>query len=301
MSPSRPEPDPAPLPDRPACGPGPVDTARVSAPTQTVLGPEDAATNHGPMTETTSTPTPTHRGRTALVTGANKGIGLEIARGLGALGFTVGVGARDADRGATAVATLEADGLDVFLVPLDVADDASVAAAADLLERRGGGLDVLVNNAGITGSMPQEPTVVHLDTLRTVLETNVFGVIRTTNAMLPMLRRSTAARIVNVSSGVGSLARQSAAATDGAAGPVAAAYSPSKTYLNAVMLQYVRELAGTGILVNAACPGYVATDLNGFAGHRTTEQGAATPIRLATLPDDGPTGGFFEDAGVVPW
>ncbi|MCH1867994.1 SDR family oxidoreductase [Nocardioides sp. CFH 31398] len=239
-------------------------------------------------------------GRTALISGANKGIGLEIARGLGRLGLTVGVGSRDAERGARAVAELEAEGLDVFAVPLDVSDDDSVRAAAALLAERGG-LDVLVNNAGITGTMPQEPTVVDLDTIRTVLETNVLGVIRLTNAVLPLLRESASPRIVNVSSGVGSLARQSAAAVDGQAGPVAAAYSPSKTFLNAVMLQYVRELAGTPILINAACPGYVATDLNGFQGHRTVEQGAATPIRLATLPDDGPTGGFFEDAGVVPW
>ncbi|WP_299053673.1 SDR family NAD(P)-dependent oxidoreductase [uncultured Nocardioides sp.] len=246
------------------------------------------------------TETQTFQGRTALVSGANKGIGLEIARGLGRRGFTVGVGSRDAERGAAAVADLAAEGLDVFAVPLDVSDDDSVAAAAALLTERGG-LDVLVNNAGITGSMPQEPTVVELDNLRTVLETNVFGVLRLTNAVLPLLRRAPSPRIVNVSSGVGSLTRQAAAAVDGQAGPVAAAYSPSKTFLNAVMLQYVRELAGSGILINAACPGYVATDLNGFQGHRTPEQGAATPIRLATLPDDGPTGGFFEDAGVVPW
>jgi NAD(P)-dependent dehydrogenase (short-subunit alcohol dehydrogenase family) len=106
---------------------------------------------------------------------------------------------------------------------------------------------------------------------------------------------------VNVSSTVGSLTRQSGPGGETAVGPVAAAYSPSKTFLNAVTLQYVRELAGTGILVNCACPGYVATDLNGFRGVRTPEQGAATAIRLATLPDGGPTGGFFEDAGVVPW
>lgn len=239
-------------------------------------------------------------GRTALVSGANKGIGLEIARGLGRLGLTVGVGSRDAERGAKAIAELEAEGLDAFGVPLDVSDDASVLAAAEQLRERGG-LDVLVNNAGITGAIPQEPTTVDLDVIRTVLETNVLGVMRLTNAVLPLLRQSSSPRIVNVSSGVGSLTRQAAAAVDGQAGPVAAAYSPSKTFLNAVMLQYVRELADTPILINAACPGYVATDLNGFQGHRTTEQGAATPIRLATLADGGPTGGFFEDAGVVPW
>jgi NAD(P)-dependent dehydrogenase (short-subunit alcohol dehydrogenase family) len=137
--------------------------------------------------------------------------------------------------------------------------------------------------------------------LRTVVETNVIGVVRVTNAMLPLLRRSPSPRIVNMSSSVGSLTRQSGSDSETTTGPVAVAYAPSKTFLNAVTLQYVKELAGTNILVNCACPGFVATDLNGFRGTRTPQQGAATAIRLATLPDGGPTGGFFEDAGVVPW
>jgi NAD(P)-dependent dehydrogenase (short-subunit alcohol dehydrogenase family) len=236
---------------------------------------------------------------TALVTGANKGIGYEIAAGLGALGWKVGVGARDAGRGAAAVASLRAAGVDAFGVPLDVTDDESVAAAAKLVEEHAGGLDVLVNNAGITGGPSQMPTTVDVEVLRTVLETNVFGPIRVTNAMLPMLRRSTAPRIVNVSSRVGSLTLQSA--PGGETGPIAVAYAPSKSYLNAVTVQYAKELQGTNVLVNAACPGFVATDLNGFRGHRTPQQGAATPIHLATLPDDGPTGAFFDDEGQVPW
>jgi NAD(P)-dependent dehydrogenase (short-subunit alcohol dehydrogenase family) len=160
---------------------------------------------------------------------------------------------------------------------------------------------VLVNNAAITGGTPQEPTTVGIATMRAVVETNVFGVIRVTNAMLPMLRRSPAPRIVNMSSGVGSLTRQSAAGDESLTGPISVAYSPSKTFLNAVTVQYAKELRDTTILINAGCPGYVATDLNGFRGVRTPEQGAAIAIRLATLPGDGPTGGFFEDAGVVPW
>jgi NAD(P)-dependent dehydrogenase (short-subunit alcohol dehydrogenase family) len=235
----------------------------------------------------------------ALVTGANKGIGYEIAAGLGALGWSVGVGARDEERREAAVEKLRADGVDAFGVPLDVTDDASVAAAAGLVEERAGRLDVLVNNAGVTGGMPQEPTTVDLTTVRTAVETNVLGVIRVTNAMLPLLRRSASPRIVNMSSSVGSLTRQTTPGVD--IGPIAVAYSPSKTFLNAVTVQYAKELGGTNILINAACPGYVATDLNGFRGVRTPEQGAAIAIRLATLPDDGPTGGFFEDAGVVPW
>ena len=238
---------------------------------------------------------------TALVTGANKGIGYEIAAGLGALGWSVGVGARDEQRRDAAVEKLRAAGADAFGVPLDVTDDASVAAAAELIEERAGRLDVLVNNAAITGGMPQEPTTVGLATMRTVVETNVLGVIRVTNAMLPLLRRSASPRIVNMSSGVGSLTRQTATADPLVIGPISVAYSPSKTFLNAVTIQYAKELRDTGILINAACPGFVATDLNGFRGVRTPEQGAAIAIRLATLPDDGPTGSFFEDAGVVPW
>ena len=235
----------------------------------------------------------------ALVTGANKGIGYEIAAGRDALGWSVGVGARDEERREAAVAKLRAGGADAFGVPLDVTDDASVAAAAGLIEDRAGRLDVLVNNAGVTGGMPQTPTTVLLSAVRTALETNVIGVIRVTNAMLPLLRRSASPRIVNISSGVGSLTLQTSPTAE--TGPISAAYAPSKTFLNAVTIQYVKELRDTNILINAANPGFTATDLNGFRGVRTPQQGAAVAIRLATLPDDGPTGGFFEDAGVVPW
>ncbi|MGW2307543.1 SDR family oxidoreductase [Actinomadura luteofluorescens] len=236
-----------------------------------------------------------------LITGANKGIGYEIAVGLGALGHTVGVGARSPERLSEAVEKLRAEGVDAFAVPLDVTSDESVTAAASLLSERFGRLDVLVNNAGVTGGMPQTPTTVDPATVRTVVETNVIGVIRVTNAMLPLLRRSAAPRIVNMSSSVGSLTRQSSQSSMEAVGPISAAYSPSKTFLNAVTLQYAKELHDTNILINAACPGYCATDLNGFRGVRTARQGAAVAIHLATLPDNGPTGSFFEDAGVVPW
>lgn len=235
----------------------------------------------------------------ALVTGANKGIGYEIAVGLGVLGWSVGVGVRDAERREVAVQKLRAAGVDAFSVPLDVTDDVSVAAAAALIAERAGRLDVLVNNAGVTGGRQQMPTTVDLEAVRAAVETNVIGVIRVTNAMLPLLRRSASPRIVNMSSSVGSLTRQTTPGTE--TGPISAAYAPSKTFLNAVTVQYVKELRDTNILINAGCPGFCATDLNGFRGVRTPEQGAAIAIRLATLPDDGPTGGFFEDAGVVPW
>ncbi|MDC2960228.1 SDR family oxidoreductase [Streptomyces gilvifuscus] len=234
--------------------------------------------------------------KTALVTGANKGIGFAVAQGLGALGFTVAVGARDDDRRAEAVARLRAAGVDAFGVALDVTSDGSAAEAAAVVERTAGRLDVLVNNAGISGRIDggvQDPTTLDLDVVRTVLDTNVFGVVRVTNAMLPLLLRATSPRVVNMSSNMGSLTLQT--------GPVMAAYAPSKSMLNSLTTQYARRLADTRVIVNACCPGYVATDFTGFNAPRTPEQGAAIAIRLATLPDDGPRGGFFDDEGVVPW
>ncbi|MBF4591961.1 SDR family NAD(P)-dependent oxidoreductase [Curtobacterium sp. VKM Ac-1395] len=236
--------------------------------------------------------------QTALVTGANKGIGYAIAESLGRLGHRVVLGARDDVAGADAAARLVAQGIDASALRLDVTSDASVVAAAAELEDRVGTLDVLVNNAGVSGAFDpvtwgQDPTTIDIDVLRGVVDTNVYGVIRVTNAMLPLLRGSDAPRIVNTSSSMGSLGRQP--------GPVMAVYSSSKTFLNGITVQYARAFADTPVIVNAACPGLVATDFNGFAGDRTPEQGAATAVRLATLPDDGPRGGFFEDDGVVPW
>ncbi|SDD37074.1 SDR family oxidoreductase [Auraticoccus monumenti] len=234
--------------------------------------------------------------RTALVTGANKGIGFAIARGLGAAGLRVAVGARDERRGEEAAERLRGEGLDTFAVVLDVTSEESVAAAAALVEERAGGLEVLVNNAGIGGRTDggaQDPTTLDLDVVRTVLETNVLGVVRVTNALLPLLQRARSPRIVNVSSNMGSLALQT--------GPVMAAYAPSKSMLNALTVQYARRLADTPVVVNAVCPGYVATDFTGLASPRTPEQGAQIAVRLATLPDDGPRGGFFDDDGPVPW
>ncbi|EXU69451.1 dehydrogenase [Streptomyces sp. PRh5] len=232
----------------------------------------------------------------ALVSGANKGIGYAIAQGLGAIGFRVAVGARDEARREEAVKHLCAEGADAFGVALDVTSDDSVAAAAATLEQTAGRLDVLVNNAGISGPADggtQDPTTLDLDVVRTVLDTNVFGVIRVTNAMLPLLGRADSPRIVNMSSTMGSLALQT--------GPIMAAYAPSKSMLNSVTAQYARQLADTNVIVNACCPGYVATDFTGFNAPWTPGQGAAIAIRLATLADDGPRGGFFGDEDVVPW
>ena len=235
----------------------------------------------------------------ALVTGANKGIGYEIAAGLGALGWQVGVGARDEQRRNTAVQKLKAEGVDAFGVPLDVTDADSVAAAAELIEQRAGRLDVLVNNAAITGGWNQQPTTADPEMVATVMDTNVIGVIRVTNAMLPLLQRSSSPRIVNMSSGVGSLTLQTSGSDE--TGPISIAYSPSKTFLNAVTVQYAKELAGTGVLINAGCPGFCDTDLNEHRGVRTPQQGAQVAIQLATLPDGGPSGQFFNDSGALPW
>jgi len=241
------------------------------------------------------------RGAVVAVTGASAGIGRECVLAFAREGSRVAAAARRLDRLETLATEVRALGAEVLVLKTDVGDAEEVRRFIQATVDRFGRLDVLVNNAGIAGGMPQEPTGVDPATIRTVVETNVIGVIRVTNAMMPLLRRSASPRIVNMSSSVGSLTRQSGPDPEQTAGPVAVAYAPSKTFLNAVTLQYARELSGTNILINAGCPGFVATDLNGFRGVRTPEQGAAIAIKLATLPDDGPTGTFFNDAGVVPW
>ncbi|WP_260189549.1 SDR family oxidoreductase [Actinophytocola gossypii] len=247
--------------------------------------------------------------RIALVTGANKGIGRATAEQLAALGMTVVVGAREPRRGEETAAALRAAGGDAHPVTLDVTDQETARAAAERVEERFGRLDVLVNNAGITGSgqvapqdaVDQVPSSVDLVMVRAVFETNVLGVIAVTNALLPLLRRSPAPRIVNLSSHAASLTIS--ADPDGplAALPASAAYTPSKAALNAVTVQYANELRKDGVLVNAVAPGYVATDINDHRGFLTPAQGAAAVVRLATLPSDGPTGGFFDADGPVPW
>jgi NAD(P)-dependent dehydrogenase (short-subunit alcohol dehydrogenase family) len=229
----------------------------------------------------------------ALITGANKGIGYEVARQLGTRGMTVFAGARDADRGAAAERTLRDVGVDAHHVPLDVSDQETIDRAAQRIEAEYGRLDVLVNNAAITGG-PESglPSQTPLSILRQVYETNVFGVVALTNAVLPLLRQAPAARIVNVSSEVGSI--QSTLDRDGPLWRMTSIpYVSSKTALNMVTAQYAKELWDTPIKVNAANPGYCATDLNNHSGFRTAEQGAEVIVYLATLPEDGPTGTFY--------
>ncbi|MGW5366128.1 SDR family NAD(P)-dependent oxidoreductase [Actinopolymorpha pittospori] len=250
----------------------------------------------------------THQ-KIALITGANKGIGRGAAEQLAALGMTVLVGARDPRRGEEAAAALRAAGGEAHAVTLDVTDPGSVAETAKQVAERFGHLDVLINNAGITGSgqvspedaFDQLPSTVDLDMVRAVFETNVFGVIAVTNAMLPLLRRSPAARIVNVSSHAASLTLSSDPDGPFAALLPSAAYSPSKSALTALTVQYANELRKDGILVNAVAPGYVDTDSNNHTGFLTVAQGAAVLVRLATLGADGPTAGFFGEEGPLPW
>ncbi|GAA1987690.1 SDR family oxidoreductase [Kitasatospora viridis] len=235
--------------------------------------------------------------RTALVTGANKGIGKHIARLLAAEGFTVYVGSRDAGRGRQAVEEIGAGARPLLL---DVTDPGSVARAAVQLDR----LDVLVNNAGISPSLGA-PGETPVEEYRRTYETNVFGVVAVTDAFLPALRRSPHPRIVNVSSGTSSLTwstNPNPQFTPGSGGLVA--YRSSKAALNALTVLYAQTLAGDGVKVNALAPGLRATDLNARAAAAGGDpaEAARGAVRLALLPDDGPTGGFFSwDGTPVPW
>jgi NAD(P)-dependent dehydrogenase (short-subunit alcohol dehydrogenase family) len=232
---------------------------------------------------------------TTLITGATKGLGFEAARRLIAVGHTVYVGSRDAGRGQRA-----ADQLGARMVVLDVTDDASVAAAAKTIEADGG-LDVLVNNAGIELRTEENevPGAAELtaDVMRSLFETNVFGVVRVTHAFLPLLVRSAAPVIVNVSSGLGSMTRMTTPGTHAYAYP-GIAYPASKATVNMITVQYAKALPR--MRINAVEPGFTATDLNGHAGSQTVEEGAEIIVRMAQAGPDGPTGGSFSAKGPLP-
>jgi NAD(P)-dependent dehydrogenase (short-subunit alcohol dehydrogenase family) len=238
-------------------------------------------------------------GKIALITGANKGIGLEIAHQLGKQGITVLLGVRDENRGREAAEKLQAENIDAHVVQLDVTAQDTIDAAASYIDSEFGKLDILVNNAGIAiDNVP--PSQLDIEVLRRTYDTNVFGVFAVTKAMLPLLRKSDAGRIVNMSSGLGSLAQNSDPNYEYAQVKLLA-YNSSKTALNAMTIQFAHELKDTPIKVNSADPGYVATDINSHRGSRTVQQGATAPVRLAMLPADGPTGGYFDENGIVPW
>jgi NAD(P)-dependent dehydrogenase (short-subunit alcohol dehydrogenase family) len=231
-----------------------------------------------------------------LITGANKGLGFEAARRLIAAGHTVYIGSRDAERGRRA-----AEQLGARVVQLDVTDDASVAAAVKAIEADGG-LDVLINNAGIEerndNNVVIGPADVTADVMRQTFETNVFGTVRVTHAFLPLLQRSAAPVVVNVSSGLASLTRVTTPGTPTYAYP-GVAYPASKTAVNMITVQYAK--AFPNMRINAVEPGFTKTDLNGNTGIQTVEQGAEIIVRMAQVGPDGPTGGYFDAEGTLPW
>lgn len=230
----------------------------------------------------------------ALVTGANKGIGKAIVKELANRGMIVFLGSRNVERGRMAVAELQHEG-EIYFVQIDVTDQQSIEQAYGAIESQYGRLDILINNAGVAASR-KKPGEADTEEFRTIYETNVFGVVSVTNQMLPLLKKSSSARIVNISSLRGSLGDQGAFV-----GQPSISYSSSKTALNALTVHYARELASARIKVNAAAPGHVATDFNDFHGTRTPEEGAAIAVKLATLDEDGPTGGLFDDTRSIPW
>jgi NAD(P)-dependent dehydrogenase (short-subunit alcohol dehydrogenase family) len=247
--------------------------------------------------------------KSALVTGANKRIGREIARRLATSGFKVWLGARDPERGTAAGQALAAEGLDVHWLGIDVTNDESVAAAAKAVGAEAPFLDVLVNNAGIAanylesltpdGRYDLRPSQERVADIQATYDVNVFGPIRVTQAFLPLLLAAPAARIVMVSSHAASIGR--ALDPTSVSYPInpfrVMGYGSSKTALSAITVAFAKELAPQGIKVNAAAPGYVATDLNGHRGHRTVQQAAEIFVRLATLDSSGPTAGYFDEDG----
>ena len=240
----------------------------------------------------------------ALISGANKGIGLETARQLGKQGYTVLLGARDLAKGEKAAETLKAEGLDVRPVKLDVVSQADIDAAAKLIDAEfGGTLDVLINNAGVFLDKTwgqQGVSGTSLAELKETFETNVFAVHALTLALLPALKKAPAARIVNLSSILGSLTYQ---ATPGSPTYTAKilSYNASKAALNAYTIHLAYELKDTKIKVNSAHPGWVKTEMGGGGATMEIVDGAKTSVQLATLADDGPTGGFFHMDEAIPW
>ena len=231
----------------------------------------------------------TENGRVALVSGGNRGIGLEIVRQLAGRGITVILGSRDEESGRAAAEGLSGD---VVVSQLDVTDEGSVARLAASVEDEFGRLDVLVNNAGISNDQGQRGVNADLDRVREALEANLFGAWRLCELAIPLMQRGGYGRIVNVSSGMGALEDM------GGGSP---GYRVSKTALNALTRILASELRGSGILVNSVCPGWVQTDMGSPRAPRPVEEGADTPVWAATLPKGGPTGGFFRDRRPIPW
>jgi NAD(P)-dependent dehydrogenase (short-subunit alcohol dehydrogenase family) len=228
--------------------------------------------------------------RVALVSGGNRGIGREVARQLAGLGYRVVIGSRDLDSGREVAREL---GDKLAAVQLDVTDEDSIVRSVASIAKDPGRLDVLVNNAGVAGGGWRTHAVdADLDEVRETLETNLFGAWRLTQEALPLMRRNGYGRIVNISSGMGQLSEM---------GGHSPGYRVSKTGLNVLTRMLTAELVEENILVNSVCPGWVRTDMGTQSARRSVEEGADTPVWLATLPDEGPRGGFFRDRQPIPW
>jgi NAD(P)-dependent dehydrogenase (short-subunit alcohol dehydrogenase family) len=239
--------------------------------------------------------------KSVLVTGANKSIGFETAKQLAQLGYFVYIGSRDKTKGFEAIENLKAMGLtNVDCIQLDVTDINSIKAARQELEAKTQKLDVLINNAGISGGFPQPATKVTIDTLRLVFETNFFGVVQVTQEFIELLKKSEQPRIVNVTTELSSLTNHSNPNWIFAQFKPAA-YGPSKTALNAYTVMLAVELKDANFKVNCVCPGFTATDFNNHQGTKTVEQGARAIVKCATLDKDEPTGKFFNEDGEIAW
>ncbi|AIQ71735.1 SDR family oxidoreductase [Paenibacillus graminis] len=241
-----------------------------------------------------------NKSKIVLITGGNKGIGFETARQLGNMGYEILIGARSENKGHEAVTLLEKEKIKAKTVVLDVTNPSSVLSAVEWIEQEYGLLDILINNAGVFFEENTTPIELELSVLKSTYETNVFGVFSVTKAMLPLLRSSSAGRIVNLSSALGSLTLNSDSTSE-FYNANSLAYNSSKTAVNALTVSFAKELSDSPIKINSVCPGFTATDLNGNSGYRSVEQAASTVVELATILNDGPTGGFYDEHGVVAW
>lgn len=235
--------------------------------------------------------------RITLITGANKGIGFETSRQLGKLGYKILLGSRDEIRGKKAVETLKNENIDAQLLVLDVTNQNTIDNAVKFIKEEYGQLDILINNAGIFLEKGLLPSELKLTTLKDTFEVNFFGVFAIITALLPLLKKSDKARIVNVSSGQGSLTRSSSNKNT----RIQLAYNSSKAALNALTIQFAKELQNTSIKINSAAPGFTITDMTEGQGTRTVDQASKIIVKLATLDENGANGGFFEDNGEIPW
>jgi NAD(P)-dependent dehydrogenase (short-subunit alcohol dehydrogenase family) len=238
--------------------------------------------------------------RTVLITGANKSIGFETARQLGSAGYRVWLGARDLARGEDAASKLAIEGLDVRFVQINVADDGSVLKAAQRISAEDGKLDLLINNAGIAGDIMSSPLEQSVQDVKDVFETNVFGIIRVTQAFVPLLRKGDRAGVINISSGLGSLSWLSDPSME-FYGFNVLGYNTSKSAVNALTVSFSKALSVDGISVNAADPGYTATDFNNHTGYRSVSEAASGITWLAEQSARGLSGGYYFGETRVPW